>query len=186
MSDEIWKDILGFDDYQVSTRGRVRSYKRQGGGRAGKPHMLSSENSGRYEQVGLVRDGKQYCKRVHRLVLEMFIGPCPEGREGCHYDGDSHNNRMSNLRWGTKEENSADLRRHNVEKGKGRSGAYYLKRVVEQQRRLIRWHLTLCALKEIKAGDIQREVAKKYGIHESHLSRILNGKYKMPDELLPD
>lgn len=38
---------------------------------------------------------------VHRLVLEAFVGPCPEGLQCCHGDGVKTNNRLSNLRWDT-------------------------------------------------------------------------------------
>jgi hypothetical protein len=49
---------------------------------------------------------------VHRLVLETFVGPCPEGMEACHYDGDRSNNALSNLRWDTRAANAADRIRH--------------------------------------------------------------------------
>ncbi len=49
---------------------------------------------------------------VHHLVLEAFVGPCPEGMECCHEDGDPTNNRLANLRWDTKKANEADKRRH--------------------------------------------------------------------------
>jgi hypothetical protein len=53
---------------------------------------------------------------VHTLVLEAFVGPCPSGQECRHLDGDPGNNRLSNLKWGTRRENSADRIGH------GRSG----------------------------------------------------------------
>lgn len=55
---------------------------------------------------------------VHRLVLETFVGPCPEGMEACHApDYEPANNRLCNLRWDTPKANSADkklygFRRH--------------------------------------------------------------------------
>jgi HNH endonuclease len=51
-------------------------------------------------------------KFVHRLVLEAFVGPCPTGLECRHLDGDPSNNRLDNLRWGTRLENVADTIRH--------------------------------------------------------------------------
>ncbi len=65
-----------------------------------------------YPQVGLRRDGKAYTRHVHRLILETFIGPCPEGMECRHLDGDSVNNRLDNLKWGTHSENMQDSIRH--------------------------------------------------------------------------
>jgi hypothetical protein len=49
---------------------------------------------------------------AHRLVLQTFVGPCPEGMECRHLDGNASNNRVSNLAWGTAVENAADRRMH--------------------------------------------------------------------------
>lgn len=49
---------------------------------------------------------------VHRLVLEAFVGSCPEGHEGCHNDGNPANNSLLNLRWDTRQANCADTARH--------------------------------------------------------------------------
>jgi hypothetical protein len=47
-------------------------------------------------------------KYLHRLVLESFIGPCPDGLEALHRDGNYLHNHLSNLRWGTHLENIHD------------------------------------------------------------------------------
>ena len=49
---------------------------------------------------------------VHRLVLEAFVGPRPEGMACRHLDGDRANNRVENLAWGTYSENERDKLRH--------------------------------------------------------------------------
>ena len=49
---------------------------------------------------------------IHRLVLVVFVGPCPEGSECCHWDGNPGNNRLTNLRWDTPQANAADAARH--------------------------------------------------------------------------
>ncbi len=49
---------------------------------------------------------------VHALVLTVFVGPMPDGMEGCHFDGDPSNNALSNLRWDTPKNNKADSARH--------------------------------------------------------------------------
>lgn len=64
-------------------------------------------------KVSLSRDGKQTTFLVHRLVLEAFVGPCPEGMEACHDpDPDPTNNRLDNLRWDTPKANGQDRIRH--------------------------------------------------------------------------
>ena len=59
-------------------------------------------------------DGRQHTKKVHRLVLEAFVGPCPDGMECCHANGDPADNRLANLRWDTPASNTQDRIRHGV------------------------------------------------------------------------
>lgn len=56
--------------------------------------------------------GRKATRFVHRLVLEAFVGPCPEGQQCRHLDGNPLNNQLSNLAWGTPRENHADSVRH--------------------------------------------------------------------------
>jgi len=51
-------------------------------------------------------------KSVHRLVLETFVGPCPEGKETRHLNSNKADNRLENLCWGTRSENQLDAVRH--------------------------------------------------------------------------
>jgi hypothetical protein len=49
------------------------------------------------------------------MVLEAFVGPCPEDKHGgLHWDDDKDNNTLSNLRWGTMSENMQDQLRNGV------------------------------------------------------------------------
>jgi hypothetical protein len=54
--------------------------------------------------------------RVHSLILEAFVGPCPVGMECRHLDGTRTNNRLDNLQWATPKVNNADKRRHGTER----------------------------------------------------------------------
>lgn len=56
--------------------------------------------------------GKGNSRLVHALVLEAFVGPCPDGRECCHADDNPSNNRLDNLRWGTRSDNLLDAVRN--------------------------------------------------------------------------
>jgi HNH endonuclease len=52
--------------------------------------------------VHLYRKGSRKACYVHRLVLEAFAGPCPEGAEPRHLNGDRADNRWpQNLEWVT-------------------------------------------------------------------------------------
>ena len=61
-----------------------------------------------YYRVRFARDGKMINASVHRVVLEAFVGPCPEGHEACHNNGNPSDNRLENLRWDTKSANALD------------------------------------------------------------------------------
>lgn len=50
--------------------------------------------------------------RVHLLIAEVFHGPCPDGLEACHDNGNRTDNRSDNLRWDTRKNNHADKHRH--------------------------------------------------------------------------
>lgn len=109
----VYRPIPGFPGYEVGSDGTVRSYRQRGRNalsvtaRIRRPEIING-----YWSVPLRNDGRQFQKRVHRLVLEAFVGPCPAGMEGCHNDGNPHNNHISNLRWDTKKSNMADQVQH--------------------------------------------------------------------------
>jgi hypothetical protein len=112
--DERWLPVVGREEfYQVSDLGRVRSNSRR--------LIMKQQVLKGYPTVSLELPVKRR-SRVHRLVLEAFVGPCPEGMETRHLDNDRQNNRLSNLAWGTREENEDDKRRHGTAPRGERSG----------------------------------------------------------------
>lgn len=46
---------------------------------------------------------------VHQLILLTFVGPCPQYMEGLHGNDRRQDNRLTNLRWGTRQENVDDM-----------------------------------------------------------------------------
>lgn len=112
----VYKDIPGFPGYRVGNDGSVWSIKAKGGnnrtaGRLGTQWKSLSQclNANGYACVNLFHEGTNYIKPVHHLVLEAFVGPKPDGMEGCHYpDSDKSNNRLENLRWDSQQENAKD------------------------------------------------------------------------------
>ena len=99
---ELWRQFRN-TDLIVSTDGRVFNNRL---GRNVQPRV----RGGKYHAVDVVLDGQRTTLYVHRMVLEVFSGPCPDGMEGCHADGDPSNNKLSNLRWDTKQANAKDTR----------------------------------------------------------------------------
>jgi hypothetical protein len=78
-----------------------------------KPNGKLAGTSPNKKEKGYMRvclNCKQYY--VHRVILETFVGPCPEGCETRHLNGNNRDNRLQNLCWGTKKENEADKLNH--------------------------------------------------------------------------
>lgn len=108
---EQWSKIPGFPDYEVSDSGSVRSWKQARG--LPVPHELAGGSERDWRYVTLQRpEGGQSTFRVHRLVAEAFLGPCPDGMEIRHLDGQRDNNAVSNLSYGTSSENTRDAIGH--------------------------------------------------------------------------
>lgn len=149
-----WKRIPGFPTYLVSSDGRVRTV----GGKTLK-NVRTSDN---YYVVSL--NGINY--KVHRLVLLAFVGPCPEGYQGCHNDGNKANNHLDNLRWGTPKSNSEDRVRHGTQT---RGEDLHFSKLTEEQVIQIR--------KRYAAGGIrQKDLAKEYGVSDPLIYLIVHDK----------
>ena len=106
---EEWREVSGTDGfYEVSNLGRARSWAKCGPSRARRSepkYLRLTPNHAGYPIISLP-DGRKYF--VHRLVMEAFVGPCPEGLQVRHLDGDPLNAAVENLRYGTQKENEAD------------------------------------------------------------------------------
>lgn len=106
-----YRAIPGFPGYRAGTDGTIWSQHKQGPGiRYGPWHQLRPKTCrDGYCTVTLSANYKQYTRLVQRLVLMTFIGPCPPGHEACHApDPARNNNRLDNLRWGTRSSNVQD------------------------------------------------------------------------------
>ena len=101
-----WTTNHNYPGYWFGSHGVVASVKN--GARVLKPIRL-----GNYDGFQLKHaDGNLVKRYRHRLIAEVFIGECPEGKECRHLDGDKTNNDISNLRWSTHKENNDDKAVH--------------------------------------------------------------------------
>ena len=153
--------IVGFDgDYAVSSCGRVWS-KKSG---AWKELKRTPDNNG-YLHVSLCRFGKVRNYTVHRLVLEAFVGPRPDGMEARHLNGRKNDNRAFNLAWGTRSENEFDKQRHgNGSRGSGNPSA----KLTEDDVKSIRTRLD--------RGERQHEIGSKFGVCRAAVGAIKTRK----------
>lgn len=117
-----WLPVPGYEgSYEVSDQGDVRSITRQvpygrHPGMTYKGKLLKKfKNKNGYLAVKLAFAGATRTTYVHELVLRAFVGPRPftqEKGEIRHLDGVKTNNALSNLKYGTINENAADRIRH--------------------------------------------------------------------------
>lgn len=111
MNEEIWKPISGFEGlYDVSSHGRVRSYRRRGSKKVHTtpvPLCATHCDSNGYPQMDL-RDhvGRRKMRTVHKLVAETFLGPA-NGLEIDHLDSNRANPSLDNLEYVTSKENQS-------------------------------------------------------------------------------
>ena len=158
---EEWKPIPGYGlDYFASTFGRIASRK-DGGFRMLKP----SVGSRGYLHVVLSKHSKTTTYPVHRLILEAFVGPRPEGFEARHLDGNKLNNYLTNLTWGTRSQNSKDKFRHGT----------HIRGAQNPNSKLSADDIIKIRLMH-KQGYSNVEIAKIWGLEKSHVSDIVTYK----------
>jgi hypothetical protein len=159
-----FKEIVGFPGYCVGDDGSVWSQHVRGRSAFVTTWRQLRQKFGRSgcRQVTLrCHKGRASCV-VHRLVLNAFVGPRPEGMECCHYDGDSTNNNLSNLRWDTHSANMQDQIRHGTTTC-GTRNAW--SKLTDSQVIEIR--------QKHKAGMTGAEIARIYGVSHTNISQIV-------------
>jgi hypothetical protein len=160
---EIWRSIKGFTGrYEVSSEGRVRSLTQVVICEGPVKGRYTSVRHGKLLRPGRMASGhlsvalgKGNSQCVHRLVLNAFVGPAPDGYECLHINGNPADNRLVNLRWGTRSENNVDAVIHQ-----------HMGKLTETQIKDIRARLAS------KEWGIGRKLAREYGVHESTISAI--------------
>lgn len=111
---------------------------------------------------------------VHKLVLDAFVGPCPDGMECRHFpDRDKSNNKLENLSWGTPKENNADKK----QQGTYRIGENHPSAKLSDAdvRNIFRLH---------GEGVIHRKIADLYKVSRQLVDQIINGRNRKGQFLL--
>lgn len=156
--------VVGFEGlYEVSDQGQVRSLDRvvlrRGHAMRQRGCLLKpGATKAGYPLVVPCKNGKPRSQYVHHLVLKAFAGPCPDGMECLHGDGNPGNARLDNLSWGTPIENAADQFRHGT-KPRGERCSWA--------------KITAAQVLEIRAdARPQTQIAKSFGISRQNVSII--------------
>ena len=159
---EFWAPIPGTDGkYEISTRGRVRSYSLIGckPGKQATPRILKGGiASNGYRTMRLGRKGQTIT--VHSMVLLVFVGPRPEGADASHLNGDRLDNRLENLVWESRAANCRRMIEHGTSCRGERSGHA---------------QLTADAVRKIRcAASSPASLATLYGVHVGTIRDVLN------------
>ena len=170
MTQEIWKPIKGFECYEISNKGNVRSLDRivncvRNGKIVGlkwKGQMMKpTPNYKGYLKITLFKDGKRGNFSIHRLVADAFIGDTT-GKEIDHINTIRTDNRVENLKIVTSKENN------NNPITKERKASKRRKRVrcITQDGNIIEFDSIVEAAKSV------------YGYREDSISLCCSGKYQ--------
>ncbi len=173
-----YREIPGYPGRRVGDDGSVWSAWRKGKGGKGSGHgggayyvgdhwrmLKPGRNPAGYRTVQLSIGGRVATHLLHRLVLEVFVGPCPEGLECCHGDGDKSNNALANLRWDTREANAADRKNH----GTNYEGELNPSAKLTPEQVVAIWN-------RCSAGEAQRVVAKGFSVSHGLVGHIMTGR----------
>lgn len=152
------KIIKDFPKYKITDNGRIWSEHTHKWRKPGK------QVNG-YLFVALYKNGKYKQYRIHRLVLEAFVGKCPKGFCACHNNGNNQDNRLCNLRWDSYSNNHKDKRRHGTD---NRGEKCYAAKLKERDA------INIIHLYNTKLFR-QWEIANMYKISQTMVSAITRG-----------
>lgn len=160
--EEIWKNIQGYPNYQISNMGNVKSLNYNN---TGKEKMLKpSKTWDDYLMVVLYKDGKCKMHYVHRLVGQAFIENPNNYEQINHKNEIKTDNRVSNLEW-------CD-RKHNINYGT------HNKRVATSNtNHPNKSKQVLCVETNIIYPSVN-EVQRQLGFSRGNISSACNGRFK--------
>lgn len=152
------RPVPGFPGYYAIESGDIRSTKYR------TPRVLKAQVGRNGYASVCMTSASGVIKRVsvHRVVAVSFIGPCPEGMEVRHLDGDPLNNRPDNLAYGTVRENRADSEGHGTAARGQRHG---MRKLSEREVYALRAEYD-------SSQHLVTEMAERYGIRPSQVYRI--------------
>lgn len=162
--EEIWKDVPGYEGfYAASNMGRIKRLCAGPGAREGR--YLGFGDGHGYLVVHLSVNGRKQRSWIHSLVLLAFVGPYPDGMEIRHLDGNPLNNRLSNLVYGTHQENIQDTLAH----GKTTQGERNPQAKLDYQK--------VAAIRRMHAdGYSLGAIGERFGVTGSNIHCVVKGK----------
>lgn len=165
IENEEWRYVPDTNEkYMVSSYGRVKSFTfKSSDGRIMKPCKMGNFLALKLKNT----EGKMVNWYIHKLVAEVFIPKESEELDYVvHVDLNYKNNQISNLKWTTKDEVFANVRKRNKLSGK--------------RKKPVNTKLTENDVAVLKAmsnkGVTNVEIAKLFCISEMQVTRIKRGE----------
>lgn len=165
---EEWRSIKEYDDYEVSSLGRIRNKKTN--------NILKGLDNGLgYKRVSLAHPTKKKkFMYIHRIVADAFIPnksnkPCIN-----HIDNNPNNNAVDNLEWCTHQENTDWM----IKQGRNKRTKKWLDRLHKTQEKQKKPVISV----NINTGEIKKysgvNDVRKYGFDPSCVCYCCKGKRK--------
>lgn len=186
---EEWRaiPIEGMEDYQVSSKGRVRNIKN------GQKKVLGQSVHHGYLTFHWTQNGKRKRVMVHRLVALAFIPNPNNYPQVNHKDFNRHNNCVENLNWCTQQQNNEWTKEHAPDLWAGRTKnlhtltPFQIQEMHERRKEIWRKKLEKMPEKykftKISTGEVFYfktipAAVKQLGGFQTGYWYVLSGKYK--------
>ena len=168
---EIWRKITGFENYEVSNLGRVRSWVNNRGTKQKTP-KISKGSLGKtgYSYASLTKNKNHKNIAIHRLVAQEFISNPENKPQVNHINGIKTDNRVENLEWATNRENARHAWANNLcqrKKGEKNHNAKFTNEQAKQIRAEYIYHSKT-------HGTVA--LSKKYSVASATIRRIVKTK----------
>lgn len=162
---EEWRELPGSEGcWEVSDQGRFRLVRPNPlrGPRLPANYITEGflEANG-YLRLSTTILGRRFRISTHRAVMLAFVGPCPDGQQVAHLNGNPRDNRLANLAYATALENNHHKASHGT---------------LLQGERMPTAKLTEAAVSHIRSSDADAgALASAYGVDKSTICTVRNG-----------
>lgn len=152
------RDIPGYEGfYQITNCGKVYSCRRR--------KFLNPRLRAGYLAVALYKSGVRTDYNIHRLVLSIWGTPAIDSQVCRHKNGNRQDNNISNLEWGSTQDNVLDMLKHSTQ-AKGE----------DIHTSVLNPKAVLDIVAKYKLGKKVTDLCKLYEVSKSTIYYILQGK----------
>lgn len=156
-TDEIWKDISGFEGYyKASNLGRIISL------RSGKI-MSTKKHLRGYPQINFSVNGKRSVIYIHRIIAETFLIKSNDKNTVDHKDENKKNNSVNNLSWCSQNDNIKMFHERRLSKNR-----------IEKHMKLTKADVNHIRDEANKRNSSIKKISKGYGVKLNTVYKIVS------------